>query len=115
MGLAVASSDEAGILPCTLNSQIKSFHLPADGNYLIVVTSFNQTGSGNYQLQLTARARRVARDPEGAVTDAWIAPFGAATRDGGRPGGAVEQAAAFAGAWEDRLSAAVPAGADRRA
>ena len=45
-----------GFGACNLDSQIKSFTLPASGNYLIVATSFSQAGTGNYQLQLTCES-----------------------------------------------------------
>jgi hypothetical protein len=48
--------DDDGVGSCGLDSQIKSFHLPATGNYLIVATSFNQGGTGNYSLQLTCES-----------------------------------------------------------
>lgn len=51
-GLTLASNDDAGGA-CTLDSQISSVRLPASGTYLIIATSFAQSGSGHYSLELT--------------------------------------------------------------
>jgi hypothetical protein len=52
-GANLAENDDA-LLPCFLDSQIKSFTLPINGTYLIVATSFlQQGGNRNYRLSLT--------------------------------------------------------------
>jgi hypothetical protein len=51
-GTSIAENDDA-FLTCFLDSQIRQFRLPVDGNYLIVATSFIQAGGGHYRLQLT--------------------------------------------------------------
>jgi hypothetical protein len=53
VGASLIQNDDTFIAGCTLNSQIKSFKLPADGTYLVIATSFLQQGGGHYKLQLT--------------------------------------------------------------
>jgi mono/diheme cytochrome c family protein len=48
-----AESDDAGLGPCPLDAQIKSFQLPETGKYLILATSKKQLGGGHYRLTLT--------------------------------------------------------------
>jgi hypothetical protein len=55
-GLTLSANDDGGTSGCAWNSQIKSFHLPAAGNYLIVATSLGQAGSGGYSVQLTCES-----------------------------------------------------------
>jgi len=52
-GPLLVENDDAGLAACTLDSQIKSFKLPADGKYFVVATSVLQKGGGHYKLQLT--------------------------------------------------------------
>jgi hypothetical protein len=52
-GANLAENDDA-VLPCALDSQIRNFTLPVNGNYLIVATSFlQQGGNRGYRLNLT--------------------------------------------------------------
>jgi len=46
-------NDDAGLSPCTLDSRITSFTLPATGRYLVVATSLLQQGGGHYKLTVT--------------------------------------------------------------
>jgi mono/diheme cytochrome c family protein len=48
-----AESDDAGLGPCPLDAQIKSFQLPETGKYLLLATSKGQLGGGHYRLTLT--------------------------------------------------------------
>jgi len=52
-GPLLAENDDAGLAACSLDSQIKSFKLPATGKYFVVAASALQKGGGHYKLQLT--------------------------------------------------------------
>lgn len=53
-GLQLVENDDAFISgACAQDARISNFRLPVDGTYLIVATSFNQNGGGNYKLTLT--------------------------------------------------------------
>jgi mono/diheme cytochrome c family protein len=53
-GSQFVENDDAFITgACAQDSRIANFRLPVDGTYLIVATSFNQDGGGNYKLTLT--------------------------------------------------------------
>jgi mono/diheme cytochrome c family protein len=48
-----AVNDDAGLGPCPLDAQIKSFQLPETGKYMLLATSKKQLSGGHYRLTLT--------------------------------------------------------------
>jgi mono/diheme cytochrome c family protein len=63
-GTSIAENDDAFLSAnCFLDSQIRSFRLPVDGEYLVVATSFLQEGGGHYRLVVNCN-NGVCKDPE---------------------------------------------------
>ena len=51
-GIDLIHNDDAGGT-CALDSKISGFRLPVDGEYLVVVSSFDQVGGGHYSLTVS--------------------------------------------------------------
>jgi hypothetical protein len=69
----VTQNDDAGLGPCPLDAQIKSFRMNGDGTHVITATSKGQLGGGHYRLALTCENDACARPGAPTVASTRIA------------------------------------------